>query len=389
MKFNSQSIHAGKKHDYQSGAHVTPIYQTSTFAFESAEQGGRRFAAEEEGYFYTRMGNPNMSELEERMATLEGGEAAISTGSGMAAISTTLLALLQKGDNIVADHNLYGCTFGFISEALPRYGIDATFVDAANPDALRKAISKNTKIVYVETPANPTMKLVDLRQAAKIAHEFGALLLVDNTFMTPFLQRPLQLGADIVVHSCTKYLGGHGDVVAGVIVGSLKLMSAIRMPYLKDLGGVTSPFDAWLVVRGLKTLGIRMERHCQNARRVAGFLEGHPKISRVYYPGLASHPQHKLALEQMKDFGGMISFELCGGLEAGRKLMNSVKMITLAVSLGSVDSLIQHPSSMTHAAIPREERLASGLTDGLIRLSVGIEDVEDIIADLAQALDVI
>jgi len=387
MKFNSKAIHAGKKHDHQWGSHVTPIYQTSTFAFENAEQGGRRFAGEEGGYFYTRMGNPNITELEERMAALEGGEEAVVTGSGMAAISTTLLALLKSGDHIVADRNLYGCTFGLISEMLPRFGIEATFVNAEDPENIRKARKKNTKIVYVESPANPTMKLVDLRKAAAVAHDFGALLIVDNTFMTPYLQKPILLGADIVVHSCTKYLGGHGDVVAGVIVGPRQFLAEIRMPYLKDLGGITSPFDAWLVVRGLKTLGLRMERHCQNARQVAEFLEKHPKISKVHYPGLPSHPQHKLAKEQMEDFGGMISFELQGGLEAGRTLMNSVKLITLAVSLGSVDSLIQHPSSMTHSAVPREERLAAGITDGLIRLSVGLEDVEDIIADLAQALD--
>jgi len=384
--FNTRAIHAGQKPDPTTGAHVTPIYQTSTFVFKDVDQGARRFAGEEEGYIYTRLGNPTQTELELKMAALEGGEAAIATASGMAAISTTLLALLKKGDHIVAGDTLYGCTHSLISELLPKLGIETTLVDPADLNKIRAAMKPNTKVVYVETPANPTLKLVDLKAVADIAHEFGAKLVVDNTFMTPYLQRPLEHGADVVVHSATKYIGGHGDVVAGIIVGPADLLANMRIPYLKDFGGIIAPFDAWLLLRGLKTLGIRMERHSYNAQKVAEYLEKHPMIEKVYYPGLKSHPQHELAKKQMYGFGGMICFEVKGGVEAGKVLMNSLKVITLAVSLGCVDSLIQHPASMTHSPVPPEERLKAGITDGLVRLSVGIEDVEDLIADLEQGL---
>lgn len=387
MKFNSKSIHAGSKHCLPTGAHVTPIYQTSTFVFEDADQGARRFAGEEEGYIYTRLGNPTIDELETKMAALEGGEAAIATASGMAAISTTFLTLLEKGDHVVATDTLYGCTHSLLSHILPKFGIEVSFVDAADLDNVEKAMKQNTKILYVETPANPTLKLVDLRAVSQIAHKYGAYLIVDNTFMTPYLQRPIELGADFVVHSASKYIGGHGDVIAGIIVGPKDIISEMKIPYLKDLGGITSPFDAWLLLRGLKTLGPRMEIHCRNAQKVAEYLEDHPLIEKVHYPGLPSHPQHDLAKRQMDGFGGMISFELKGGIEAGKVLMNSVKLITLAVSLGCVDSLIQHPASMTHSPVPREERLKAGITDGLVRFSAGIEDVEDIISDLDQALN--
>ncbi|MDK2878665.1 MAG: methionine-gamma-lyase [Thermoanaerobacteraceae bacterium] len=386
IKFNTKAIHAGQKPCPVTGAHVTPIYQTSTFVFKDVDQGARRFAGEEWGYIYTRLGNPTEAELEEKMAALEGGEAAIATASGMAAISTVLLSLLKKGDHIVGGSTLYGCTHSLISELLPEYGIEVTLVDTSDLANIEKAMRPNTKVVYVETPANPTLKLVDLKGAADIAHRYGALLVVDNTFMSPYLQRPIEHGADVVVHSATKYIGGHGDVIAGIIVGPRDLLNTMRIPYLKDFGGIISPFDAWLLLRGLKTLGVRMERHCQNAMKIAEYLEGHPMIERVYYPGLKSHPQHELAAEQMDGFGGMICFEVKGGLEAGKVLMNSVRLITLAVSLGCVDSLIEHPASMTHSPVPPEERLKAGITDGLVRLSVGIEDVEDIIADLDQAL---
>lgn len=387
MRFNTKAIHAGQKHDPFTGAHVTPIYQTSTFVFENVDQGARRFAGEEAGYIYTRLGNPTVTELEEKMAALENGEAAIATASGMAAISTVLFTLLKQGDHIVANDTLYGCTHSFLSHVLPKYGIEVTFADLSELSNLERAIKHNTKVVYIETPANPTLKLVDLGGAAKIAHNVGAKVVVDNTFMTPYLQRPIEHGVDVVIHSATKYIGGHGDVIAGIIVGPKDLISEMKVPYLKDIGGIISPFDAWLLLRGIKTLGLRMDRHCRNAQIVAEFLEGHPMIDKVYYPGLFSHPQHELAKKQMDAFGGMISFELKGGIEAGKLLMNSVEMITLAVSLGCVDSLIQHPASMTHSPVPREERLRAGITDGLVRLSVGLEDVEDIIADLEQALE--
>lgn len=384
--FNTKAIHAGQKPCPVTGAHVTPIYQTSTFVFKDVDQGARRFAGEEEGYIYTRLGNPTLTELEAKVAALEGGEAAIGAASGMAAISTALVTLLKKGDHIVAGDALYGCTHSFISEILPQYGIEVTMVDTSNLENIENAMKPNTKVIYVETPANPTMKLVDLEGASDIAHKHGAIIIVDNTFMSPYLQRPIEHGVDVVVHSATKYIGGHGDVLAGLIIGLKELIDTMRIPYLKDFGGILSPFDAWLLLRGLKTLGVRMDRHCANAQKVAEYLEKHPLIDKVYYPGLPSHPQYELAKKQMDGFGGMMSFELKGGLEAGKVLMNSVKMITLAVSLGCVDSLIQHPASMTHSPVPREERLKAGITDGQVRLSVGIEDVEDIIADLDQAL---
>ncbi|KGG80955.1 methionine gamma-lyase [Caloranaerobacter azorensis H53214] len=386
MKFHTKAIHAGHKHDKTAGAHATPIFQTSTFIFDSAEQGARRFEGTEEGYIYTRLGNPNISELEEKMAALENGEAAIATGSGMAAISTVLLSLLKAGDHIVAGKALYGCTHSLMSHVLPRFNIETTFVDTSNLDEIEKAVRNNTKVIYIETPANPTLLITDIKAVSEIARKHNAYLIVDNTFMTPYLQKPLDLGADIVVHSATKYIGGHGDVVAGIIVSSNDIIENMKFPYFKDLGGIISPFDAWLLVRGLKTLGPRMDIHCSNAKKVAEYLVNHPAVSEVHYPGLKSHPQHELAKRQSKDFGAMIAFELKGGIEAGKTLMNNVKMISLAVSLGCVDSLIQHPASMTHSPVPREERLKAGITDGLVRLSVGIENVEDIIADLEQAL---
>lgn len=383
---STQAIHAGHKHDAH-GAHVSPLYQTSTFVFDNVEQGAARFAGEEQGYIYTRLGNPTQAELEEKMAILEGGEAALATASGMAAITATVLALVGAGDHIVCDETVYGCTHAFMSHLAPKFGVEVTFVDSSNPENVRKAMKPNTKVVYTETPANPTLKLVDLRAVSEIAHAGGAKMIVDNTFMSPYFQKPLSLGADVVVHSATKYIGGHGDVVAGIIVGPKDFLDVVRMTTLKDIGGIISPFDAWLLIRGLKTLAVRMERHAQNAMAVAEFLQNHPLVERVFYPGLPSHPQHELATRQMEGFGGMVCFELKGGLEAGIKMLNSVKLCALAVSLGNVDTLIQHPASMTHSVVPREERLAAGITDGLIRLSVGIENVEDIIADLNQALE--
>lgn len=384
--FSTRAIHVGTNPCKLTGSHVAPIYQTSTFVFKNVDEGARRFAGDEDGYIYTRLGNPTETELEEKIAALEGGDMAIATASGMAAISTTLISLLKKGDHIVAGDTLYGCTHSLISGLLPEYGIEVTMVDTSDIDNIEKAMKPNTKVVYIETPANPTLKIVDIKASADIAHKHGAKLVVDNTFMSPYLQRPLEHGADIVVHSATKYLGGHGDLIAGLIIGSKDIIPKMKMPYFKDFGGVISPFNAWLLSRGIKTLSVRMERHSENAQKVAEYLERHELIEEVYYPGLEHHPQHELAKKQMDGFGGMMSFELKGGIEAGKVLMNSVKMISLAVSLGCVDSLIQHPASMTHSPVPKEERLKVGITDGLVRLSVGIEDIEDIIADLDQAL---
>ena len=367
------------------GSHVRPIYQTSTFIFENVEQGARRFAGEEEGYIYTRLGNPTVTDFEKKIALLEGGEAAAAFGSGMGAITASIMALVSAGDHIVSAKTLYGCTHAFLSHLITRFGVETTFVDATDVKNIEAAIRPNTKVVYVESPANPNMALVDITAVAQVAHKHGAKVIVDNTFMTPYWQRPLELGCDVVVHSATKYIGGHGLVVAGVTVGAKDFIDEVKVTTLKDIGAVISPFDAWLLTIGLKTLGVRMEKHETNAMMVAKWLEENPKVDKVYYPGLASHPQYALAKKQAEGFGAMIAFELKGGMDAGVTLMNSVEMIHLAVSLGNVDSLIQHPASMTHSPYTEEERLAAGISDGLVRLSVGIEEPEDILADLEQA----
>lgn len=385
--YDTKIVHAGQQADPLTGALSTPIYQTSTFVFDSAAQGAARFALEEEGYIYSRLGNPTNAALEEKMRVLENGEAALATSSGIAAISTTILTMCGQGDHIVASDTLYGCTYALLSHTLPKFGIEVTFVRANDPANIKAAMKPNTKMVYVETPANPTLAMIDLEAAANVAHEGGAMLVVDNTFMSPYCQRPLELGADIVVHSVTKYINGHGDVIGGVIVGPADFLMQARLVGVKDItGGVMSPFNAWLTLRGLKTLHVRMERHCSNAMKVAKYLESNPNVEAVFYPGLPSHPQHELAKKQMSNFGGMISFEIKGGIEAGRKVMDSVELCMLAVSLGDTETLIQHPASMTHSPVPAEERLKAGITDGLIRISVGLETPEDIIADLEQAI---
>jgi len=384
--FATLAVHAGQEPDPRTGAVATPIYQTSTFAFDNVEQGAARFAGQEAGYVYTRIGNPTQGALEEKMAALEGGGASLAFSSGMAAISGIVLALVRSGDHVLADGTLYGCTYNFLSHVLPGFGVEVTFVDMSDARNVENAIRDNTRVVFFETPANPTLKLVDIASVSGLAHRAGAKVVVDNTFMSPYFQRPLNHGVDVVVHSATKFISGHGDVLAGVAVGSKEFMDAVRSTTLKDFGGVISPFDAWLLLRGLKTLHVRMERHDQNAGEIARFLEANPMVDRVYYPGLSSHPQHELALKQMTGFGGIISFELRGSLEAGKRMLNSLELCHLAVSLGDTDTLIQHPASMTHALMPREERLKIGISDGLIRLSVGLEDVADIIGDLSQAM---
>ena len=382
------AIHAGTLKNLY-GTLAMPIYQTSTFIFDSAEQGGRRFALEEAGYIYTRLGNPTTTVLEDKIAALEEGEAAVATSSGMGAISSTLWTVLKAGDHIVTDKTLYGCTFALMCHGLTRFGIDVTFVDTSNLDEVKNAMKENTRVVYLETPANPNLKIVDIEALAKLAHTNpNTLVIVDNTFATPYMQKPLTLGADIVVHSVTKYINGHGDVIAGLVITNKALADQIRFVGLKDMtGAVLGPQDAYYIIRGMKTFEIRMERHCKNARRVVEFLNNHPKIEKVYYPGLETHPGYEIAKKQMKDFGAMISFELKGGFEAGKTLLNSLKLCSLAVSLGDTETLIQHPASMTHSPYTKEEREAAGITDGLVRLSVGLENVEDIIADLEQGLE--
>ena len=382
------AIHAGTLKNLY-GTLAMPIYQTSTFIFDSAEQGGRRFALEEAGYIYTRLGNPTTTVLENKIAALEEGEAAVATSSGMGAISSTLWTVLKAGDHVVTDKTLYGCTFALMCHGLTRFGIDVTFVDTSNLDEVKNAMKENTRVVYLETPANPNLKIVDLEALSKLAHTNpNTLVIVDNTFATPYMQKPLKLGADIVVHSVTKYINGHGDVIAGLVITNKELADQIRFVGLKDMtGAVLGPQDAYYIIRGMKTFEIRMERHCKNAKKVVEFLNKHPKIERVYYPGLETHPGHEIAKKQMKDFGAMISFELKGGFEAGKTLLNNLKLCSLAVSLGDTETLIQHPASMTHSPYTKEEREAAGITDGLVRLSVGLENVEDIIADLEQGLE--
>lgn len=388
-KFATQAIHGGHKKDPVSGALTTPIFQTSTFVFDSAEQGGRRFALEEDGFIYSRLGNPTNMQLEEKIALLEKGEACLSTASGMGAITSALWTALKAGDHIVASKTLYGCTYALLNHGISRYGVEVTFVDADNLDEVRAAMKENTKVVYLETPANPDLKLVDIEAVAKIGHEVeGCMVIVDNTFCTPYIQRPLELGADVVVHSATKYLNGHGDVIAGFVVGKKEFIDQVRLFGVKDMtGAVLSPFDAYLIMRGMKTLQIRMDRHTKNAMEVAKFLESHENVELVNYPGLESFPQYELAQKQMDMPGGMIAFEVKGGLEAGKKLLNSLELCTLAVSLGDCETLIQHPASMTHSPYTPEEREEAGISEGLIRISVGLEDAEDIIADLKQGLD--
>lgn len=382
------AIHAGTLKNLY-GTLAMPIYQTSTFIFDSAEQGGRRFALEEAGYIYTRLGNPTTTVLEDKIAALEEGEAAVATSSGMGAISSTLWTVLKAGDHIVTDKTLYGCTFALMCHGLTRFGIDVTFVDTSNLDEVKNAMKENTRVVYLETPANPNLKIVDIEALAKLAHtNSNTLVIVDNTFATPYMQKPLTLGADVVVHSVTKYINGHGDVIAGLVITNKALADQIRFVGLKDMtGAVLGPQDAYYIIRGMKTFEIRMERHCKNARKVVEFLNNHPKIEKVYYPGLETHPGYEIAKKQMKDFGAMISFELKGGFEAGKTLLNSLKLCSLAVSLGDTETLIQHPASMTHSPYTKEEREAAGITDGLVRLSVGLENVEDIIADLEHGLE--
>lgn len=384
--FATRAIHVGQKPDPQTGALATPIYQTSTFAFSDANEAAACFAGEKTGFVYSRLGNPTQAALEEKIATLEEGEAALAFGSGMAAISGTVLALVGKGDHLLADETLYGCTHNLFTHLLPKYGVKVTFTNMANLKDVKQKIIDNTKVVYFETPGNPTLKLVDMLEISNLAHRKGATVVVDNTFMSPYFQRPLNYGVDVVVHSATKFIGGHGDVIAGVAIGSKDFIDTMRKTILTDIGGIISPFNAWLLLRGLKTLVVRMDRHNQNALEIAHYLQTHPLIKSVYYPGLPSHPQHELAKRQMKGFGGLISFEIKGGLENAQRLLNGLRLCKLAVSLGDVDTLIQHPASMTHAVVPREDRLRMGITDGLVRLSVGLEDVNDIIQDLSHAL---
>lgn len=385
--FSTRAIHSGYDPAANDGALTPPLHLTSTFVFETAEAGGEMFAGTRPGHVYSRISNPTLDLLERRMADLEGAEAGLALASGMGAITATLWTLVSPGDEVIVDRTLYGCTFAFMRHGLARFGVTITHVDLTDPENLAAAIGSRTRVVYFETPANPNMRLVDIGRVSEIARAAGAVTVVDNTYATPRLTRPIELGADLVVHSATKYLGGHGDLVAGLVVGDAETVGRIRLEGLKDMtGAVMAPFNAMLILRGLKTLALRMERHSASALAVARMLNAHPAVASVWYPGLEDFPQHDLARRQMALPGGMIAFELTGGLVAGRETMNRLGLIGRAVSLGDAESLIQHPASMTHSTYTPEERAAYGISDGLIRLSVGLEDPADLLEDLEQAL---
>jgi cystathionine beta-lyase/cystathionine gamma-synthase len=376
-RFETRAIHAGQESDPVNGAIMTPVYFSSTFEQDAP-------AVPRAGYEYSRTSNPTRTALEQNLASLEGAAWGLCFASGLSA-TNALCDRLSPGDHVVAGSDLYGGTYRLFTKVFERYGVRFTFVDTADADAVRGALEAKTRMVYVETPSNPLLRLTDLTAMAEVAHGAGALLVVDNTFATPYLQRPLELGADLVLHSLTKYLGGHSDVVGGALCGNDDTLREELAFFQNAVGGTSGPLDAFLVLRGTKTLALRMERHCENALAIARHLEQHEQVAAVIYPGLASHAQHELATRQMHGFGGMVSFELRGGLEAANEFASSTRIFTLAESLGGVESLIEIPASMTHASIPPEQRQASGLADGLVRLSVGVEHVDDLIADLEHA----
>jgi methionine-gamma-lyase len=388
LGINSRLVH-GVYHPDATGAVNVPIYQSSTFAFRDSAHGAALFAGEEDGYIYTRIGNPTIRTLEEGVADLENGVGGVATSSGLGAVSTLYMGLLEEGAHMVSTASVYGPSRGLIEKHFSRFGIEASFVDTSDLDNLRQAIRPDTRLVYVETPSNPAMQVTDIAEAAKIAHDHGSLLAVDNTFASPYLQKPLDLGADVVLHSVTKFINGHADLVGGILVANDDEVLERLRDVMVHMGCNMDPHQAFLVLRGLKTLGIRVERAQAGAQAIAEWLEAQSKVENVRYIGLPSHPQHELAKRQMRGFGSMIAFELKGGLEAGRKLMNNVKLAILAVSLGGVETLIEHPASMTHAAMSKEAREAAGFADGLVRYSVGIEDPDDLIADLEQALETV
>lgn len=386
-RFETKTIHDGYEDKSHHNSLAAPIYQTSTFTFETAEAGERRFAGEDPGYIYSRLGNPTVRMLEERIASLENAEAGLAFGSGMAAVSAVLLNLVKSGDHILCSEGVYGCTFGLLKMLEEKFSIDHDLLPLDSVDQIRNAIRPTTTVIYIETPINPTLKVIDLEMIASVAKEYGIKVVVDNTFSTPYLQRPIEFGCDIVLHSATKYIGGHGDVVAGLVVGSKEAMTSIAKSTQKDIGGILSPFDAWLLLRGLKTLPIRMDRHCSNAKSIVEKLGSHPRVTKVMYPGTETSPTYAIAMKQMKYPGGLISFELNGGKQEAQAFMNKLKMIKIAVSLGDAETLIQHPSTMTHAVVPEDERRRMGISDSLIRLSTGLEAWEDIWEDVLQALE--
>lgn len=383
----TMAVHAGDDPSSHFGALSVPIYPASVYAFTDADEGAAIHNEEKDGYYYGRLGNPTQSALEAAVAELENGESSLALASGMAAISAAIFTVCKAGDHIVAPQSMYATTTNFLHHVKERFGIETTFVDATNAENYRAAIQPNTNLFWIETPTNPLVLITDIEAVVAFAKDQGIKTVADNTFATPFNQRPLELGVDAVIHSATKYLGGHSDLTAGVLVGSSEIVEAARHGANKFYGGNVAPQVAWLVIRGIKTLALRMERHNSNAYAIANMLGDHPKVEAVFYPGLESHPNHEIARRQMPGgYGGMIGFDL-GSVEAGKAFANAVRLCTLATSLGGVETILQHSASMTHAAISREDRLKAGITDGLIRLSVGVEDVDDLIADITQALD--
>ncbi len=388
MEKETLLIHQGYTTENHHDSLAVPLYQTSTFAFENAEQGARRFAGEEAGGIYSRLGNPTVNVLEQRMAAIENGEGALAFGSGMAAVSTILVHLTKAGDHILCTRGIYGCTFGLLNIMKEKYNITHSLEKLTTEEEIEASIKPNTSCIYIETPINPTMEIVDIALITNIARKHNIPVVVDNTFCSPYIQNPLDIGADFVLHSATKYINGHGDVIAGLLVGKNKEeMDKIRSTVQKDFGGIISPFDAWLLIRGLKTLHVRMDRHSKNAEEVFSFLASHPSVESIYYPFDEKNPQYEVAKKQMKSGGGLISFAVKGGKEKAQQLMDALSLIKIAVSLGDAETLIQHPATMTHSVVPEKERVAMGITDGLLRLSVGLENSEDIIDDLKQAFD--
>lgn len=385
-RFNTKLIHGGGYKDKYGSVNV-PIFQSSTFEFESAEEGARCFLGESDGYIYTRLGNPTINALEKMVAELEGGFGGIGTSSGMGAINTVYMALLSKGDHMISSDAVYGPSRVIMEDHYSRYGVESTYVTTSDIKNIKEAIKPNSKVLFIETPANPTVEITDIKACAEIAKEHGLILVVDNTFSSPYLQRPLELGADVVLHSMTKFINGHADIVGGMVVAKTNEMYKKLRSMMISLGCNLDPHQSYLVIRGLKTLAIRIDRAQQNAQKIAEYLEKHPKVEWVRYPGLPSHPQYELAKKQMDGPGALISFGLKGGFEAGKTLMNNVKISILAVSLGGVESLIEHPASMTHSKVSMADKLKAGITDGLVRYSAGIEDINDLLWDLEQALE--
>lgn len=386
-RFDTAVIHEAYDTKDMLGSLSTPLFQTSTYTFDTAEQGERRFAGEEEGYIYTRLGNPTVKVLEDRIAALEAGEAGLAFSSGMAAISAVLIALTKANDHLLCSVGLYGCTFGLLMMMKEKYNIQSDFSALRTKEEVRSLIRPETACIYIETPINPTMQLIDLQMVSEVAKEYDIPVIVDNTFSSPYLQRPLELGCDIVIHSATKYIGGHGDVIAGLVVADQEFINTLATTTQKDIGGIMSPFDAWLLLRGLKTLPVRMDRHSSHAEKLVQKLKSHPKVKKVYYPGDKENEDYAIMKKQMQAGGGMISFEIEGGKEKAQSFLNALSFIHIAVSLGDAETLIEHPATMTHAVVPEEERLKMGITDGLIRLSVGLEAWEDLWGDLEAAFN--